>query len=69
MRKTLTRGMIISGLILMIVGYLGSAPWGADSVTNSDPGFAFAPAVFVLGVLVAFSAALVYELLPDRREK
>lgn len=69
MRKTLTRGMIVGGLILMVVGYFGSAPWGADSVTNSDPGFAFAPAIFVLGVILAFSAALVYELLPDRRDK
>jgi hypothetical protein len=69
MRRTLTVGMILGGVILMLVGYLGAAPWGADNVANSDPAFVFAPAVFVLGVLVAFSAALVYELMPDRRKK
>jgi len=69
MRRTITRGMIVGGLILMVVGYFGSAPWGADAVRNSDPGFAFAPAIFVLGVILAFSSALVYELMPDRRDK
>ena len=69
MRKTITLGMIAGGVVLMLIGYVGAAPWGADSVRNSDPGFAFAPAVFVLGVIVAFAAALVYELLPDRRDR
>ena len=69
MRRTLTVGMIVGGVLLMLIGYLGAAPWGADTVANSDPAFIFAPGVFVIGVIVAFSAALVYELLPDRREK
>jgi hypothetical protein len=69
MRKTITLAMIVGGIALMLLGYLGSAPWGVDSVTNSDPRFAFAPAVFVLGVVLAFSSALVYELMPDRHEK
>ena len=66
MRRTITLAMIVGGVALMLLGYLRSAPWGANSVTNSDPRFAFAPAVFVLGVVVAFSSALVYELMPDR---
>jgi Kef-type K+ transport system membrane component KefB len=69
MRKTITLAMIVGGIALMVLGYLGSAPWGANSVSNSDPRFAFAPAVFVVGVVVAFSSALVYELMPDRHEK
>jgi len=69
MRRTITGAMIGLGLILMVIGYFGAAPWGADSVANSDPRFGFAPTVFVLGVIVSFSAALVYELLPDRPER
>ena len=68
MRKTISLGMIFGGIGLMLLGYLGSAPWGAQSVAGSDPRFAFAPTVFVLGVVVAFSAALVYELMADRHK-
>lgn len=69
MRKTVTTGMIAAGLILMVVGYFGAAPWGADGVVNSDPRFAFAPLVFVLGIVTIFSAAIVYEVLQDRRRQ
>jgi hypothetical protein len=61
--------MLLGGVVLMVVGYLSSAPWGADSASDSNPAFDFAPAVFVLGVVLAIAAALVYELLPDRRER
>lgn len=69
MRRTLTTGMLIGGAVLMAVGYLSSAPWGADSVTDSNPRFDFAPALFVVGVMMALAAAIVYELLPDRERK
>ncbi len=69
MRRILTFTMIISGMLLMVLGYFGSAPWGAKDVASSDPRFAMAPTVFVIGVVVALSAALVYELLPDRHEE
>jgi Kef-type K+ transport system membrane component KefB len=62
-------GMVVVGLILMVIGYLGAAPWGADNVANSDPRFAFAPLVFVLGIVTIFSAAIVYEVLPDRHDR
>jgi hypothetical protein len=68
-RKTVTVAMIVGGVVLMFIGYLAAAPWGADAVRNSDPRFGFAPTLFVLGVVMAFSAALVYELLPDRHKK
>lgn len=67
MRRGLTWTLIVVGVGLMAFGYLSSAPWGADSVANSDPAFAFAPAFFVLGIIVVFSSALVYEVMPDRR--
>jgi Kef-type K+ transport system membrane component KefB len=69
MRKTVTAGMVAGGLILMVLGYFGAAPWGADTVTNSDPRFVFAPLVFVLGIVTIFSAAIVYEVLPDKRHR
>ncbi len=69
MRKSVTAGMVAVGLILMVIGYFGAAPWGADGVANSDPRFAFAPLVFVLGIVVIFSAAIVYEVLQDRRHQ
>jgi len=67
-RKAITLLMILGGLAFMIIGYFSSAPWGAESVRNSNPRFDFAPALFVLGVIIAFSSAVVYELLPTREE-
>jgi len=66
-RNTRTWVMIVVGVAFMIIGYFGSAPWGATSVANSDPRFSFAPTLFVAGVVIAFSSAIVYELLPRRR--
>ncbi len=68
MRRTITLAMIVIGVSLMLLGYFLSAPWGADSVANSDPRLPFSPAIFVLGVITVFSSALVYELLPSRYE-
>ncbi len=67
MRRTLTILMVVAGLALMAISYFGlAAPWGASSVDNADPRMDFAGLVFIVGVLLTFSAALVYELLPDR---
>ena len=68
MRRATTFTMIVSGLVLMVIGFAGAAPWGADSVANSDPGFVFAPLVFIVGIMLAFGAAVVYEILPNRRK-
>ncbi len=68
MRKTITLATIIVGVGLMLAGYFLAAPWGADSVANSDPRLPFSPAIFVLGVITVFSSALVYELIPNRYE-
>jgi len=45
-----------------------AAPWGAESVVNSNPRLEFAPAIFVFGVVFLFSSALVYELIPNRHD-
>lgn len=66
MRRILTMFFILSGLVMMVVGYMSSAPWGASSVADSDPAFLGAPTVFIIGIVTVLAAALVYELLPVR---
>jgi len=66
MRRTITTVTIVIGVALMLLGYFLAAPWGADTVANSDPRMPFAPAIFVLGVVTVFASALVYELIPNR---
>ena len=66
MRRIVTLFLILTGLVLMIVGYLNSAPWGASSVGDSNPVFAGAPTLFILGIVVILSAPIFYELLPSR---
>lgn len=66
MRRTITTVTIVIGVALMLLGYFLAAPWGADTVANSDPRMPFAPAIFVLGVVTVFSSVLVYELIPNR---
>lgn len=68
MRRAITMAMIVVGVALMLLGYFLAAPWGAETVANSDPRVPFSPAIFVLGVIVVFSSALAYELIPNRFE-
>ncbi len=70
MRRALAYLMIVAGLALMVVSYIYlAAPWGFPPSEErfSNPAVPFAPGIFVLGFLVVFLAAVVYELLPDRR--
>jgi uncharacterized BrkB/YihY/UPF0761 family membrane protein len=69
MRSRVAIAMIVFGIVLMVLGYSLSAPWGATGVADSNPSIDFAPTIFVLGVIMTFSAALVYELLPDRKRR
>ncbi|HLF41171.1 MAG TPA: hypothetical protein VI854_06820 [Acidimicrobiia bacterium] len=70
MRRRLTWLSILGGMALMIVSYFFlAAPWGAGAAEDSNPRFSFAPALFVVGVVLLFGSAVVYELLPDRREQ
>ncbi len=69
MRRTITLALIVTGFAIQAVSYLFlAAPIGTPtSVRFSNPRLPFAPALFVLGVILVFVAAVVYELLPDRR--
>lgn len=66
MRRRVTISLVVLGFALMLVGYLAAAPWGSNSVADSDPAFAGAPILFVLGIIAVVAAAVLYEVLPDR---
>lgn len=68
MRRTVTLLLVLVGLVLMVVGYFSSAPWGSSSVADSDPAFLGAPTLFILGIVVILAAAVFYELLPSRED-
>lgn len=62
--------LVLAGIFVMTVSYFWlGAPWGfpPDSEVYSNPRVEFAPAIFILGVLLAFLAAVVYELLPEEK--
>jgi len=54
------------GLLMAIAGFLLSAPIGSPTnPTISNPRMEFAPAIFVLGVIVTFTSAILYEIVKD----
>ncbi len=66
-RGLVTISMIVVGVGLMIWSYLfGAAPWCSDELRCSNPRVEWAPALFVLGVVIAFSSAIYYEVAKDR---
>ncbi len=69
MRAALTILMVIGGFALQAVSYfLLAAPLGTPvSPYYSNPRLPFAPAIFILGVMLVFLAAVVYELLPEKK--
>ncbi len=71
MRRVLTLGLVVGGFVVQAVSYLLlAAPLGIPtSEAFSNPRVPFAAAFFVLGVVMVFTAALVYELLPDERSR
>ncbi len=69
-RRTLTVGLIVGGVLLMAVSYFFlAAPWDGAEEAAGNPRLEFAPLLFVIGVIMAFASAIVYELLPDRKKK
>ncbi len=65
MRKGMFLLTLLIGLALAVAGFLLAAPIGAtNGPAISDPRLPFAPAIFVLGVVLAFGSAVVYELFP-----
>ncbi len=66
MRKSMFLLTLLGGLTLAVLGFFLSAPIGPPIGPEiSDPRLEFAPAIFVLGVVLVFSSAIVYELTPD----
>ena len=68
MRTTLTLFMALGGFTLQAISYLFlAAPLGIPAnEAFSNPRVPFAALIFVLGVMLVFLAAVVYELLPER---
>ena len=68
MRTTLAILMVIGGFALQAVSYfILAAPLGTPtSPFYSNPRVPFAPTLFIVGVMLVFIAAIVYELLPER---
>lgn len=60
--------MIIIGFGIQAVSYfLLATPLGSpDSPVYSNPRVPFAPLIFIVGVMIVFLAAVVYELVPDK---
>jgi multisubunit Na+/H+ antiporter MnhB subunit len=71
MRVVWTLLLVLTGFALQVVSYFFlAAPLGVPtSEAFSNPRVPFAAALFVLGVIMVFTAALVYELLPDERSR
>ena len=69
-RSTLFILTVVFGLTLALVGFFLSAPIGAPSGPSiSDPRVEFAPLMFVVGVILLFGSAIVYELVPGTEEE
>ena len=68
MRRTITFGLIAVGIALMVIGFITAAPWGSSSVADSNPSILGAPLLFLLGIFSVVAAAVLYEVLPDKRQ-
>lgn len=68
-RRVIVVAMVLVGFALQGLAYLVlAAPLGRPTdVSFSEPRMPYAALLFIVGVGIVFSAAIVYELLPDRR--
>lgn len=68
-RTGLALTLVVVGFAIQFVAYFFlAAPLGIPtSPVYSDPRLPFAPAVFIAGVMLVFLAAVVYEVLPEKR--
>ncbi|MHA2428906.1 MAG: hypothetical protein ACXADB_12860 [Candidatus Hermodarchaeia archaeon] len=71
MRTVIASIMVIGGFVLQAVSYFFlAAPLGIPTnETFSNPRVQYAPTLFIIGVLLVFSAAVVYELLPEKESE
>jgi dimethyl sulfoxide reductase membrane subunit len=67
-RTSVTVILVIAGFAIQAVSYfLLATPLGLpNSPAYSNPRLPFAPLIFIVGVIVVFLAAVVYELVPDK---
>lgn len=63
--------MLLVGLVVAVVSYLFlAAPLGPPaSPVYSNPRLPGAPAIFILGVMLVFLSAVVYELIPEKQQR
>lgn len=63
--------MVVLGFILQGVSFfLLASPLGIPTNESfSNPRVPFAPLIFIVGVMIVFLAAVVYELLPEKGDK
>lgn len=67
-RAMVTLTMIVVGVALMIWSFFyGAAPWCAGELRCSNPRVEWSPGLFVLGVVLAFSSAIYYEVAKGKR--
>ncbi len=68
MRGAIAILMVVGGFALQAVSFFWlTAPLGIPtSPVYSNPRIPFAPTLFILGVMLVFLAAVVYEILPER---
>lgn len=68
MRKYAFLLTLLAGVALTLAGFFLSATIGPPTGPEySNPKVQFAPAMFVLGVVLMFMSAVVYELVDGRR--
>lgn len=70
MRLTTSLGILIGGVVLGLIAYFFlAAPLGSPMDEGfSNPKILYAATIFVIAVITVFSSALVYEILPSRRD-
>lgn len=76
MRTTLTRLIIVAGVVIAASSFTLAlsprlpvlAPAAALPAALARP-IPYLPAAFILGVMMMFAAALIYELLPDAADR
>ena len=70
MRRTLFFSTLLVGLTLAVLGFALSAPIGSNTGPEfSNPRQEFAPALFIIGIILTFASAVVYEVLPNNHGK
>lgn len=71
MRRIIVVTWLATGFFLQAAAYfgLGARIGIPQSPAYSNPRVPFAAVVFIVGVVMVFLAAVIYELLPDRRDR